>query len=128
MHTVPTKQDVSYFILNLPSIKGQLAVRGRTQGSPITLETPLSDFFPRDMDAIDTMYGFPLVERFWLKDMGIERGILHNSYKGLGDQEDLFYRKYPRHELGTERDTLGRFVDQMYDLLRIKYKLELEWR
>ncbi|MBS3079315.1 hypothetical protein J4218_04290 [Candidatus Pacearchaeota archaeon] len=120
---MPGREEVSQFIYNMFS--AQRSVRGRTNGQLVTPQTPVHDFFHADVDGIDLCIGKPIGKRFGILDM-VDFCIPQHQYQGLGGRQEEFYRKYPLRDLVTERFTLERFANMMYDLVRINRGLELE--
>ncbi len=115
---MPTKEEVQKFIYGM--FEGHSSVRGETVRQLITPATPCTDFFHKDVDGIDLCIGKPIGREFGILDMGTDYGVSCHSYDNLGEQEARFYEKYPNSELSTEKFTLERFADMMYDLILIK--------
>ena len=121
--TMPTKEEVMTYVY---SRLGGNSVRGETIGQPITPQTPCHDCFHADVDGIDIQIGKPIGRQFGIGEMGTDYGIPHHSYHNLGEHKETFYEKYPIEDLSTEKFTLERFAEMMYDLVRIKHDLAPE--
>lgn len=124
LEDMPTKDGIEIYLLNL--FKGQRSCRGETKGWLIHNDTPCHDFFHSDIDGQALCIGEPIEEKFGLQSFDFKWGMsCHSFSKGLGESEKAFYRKYPAEELPTEKYTLKRFAEMIYDLIRIKNGLEI---
>ena len=114
------KSDVYRFVQSL--FYGCLSVRGKTRGSPVTLDTPCHDFFHADVDGVDLCIGRPIEERFGLERFGVTYGLSCHSYHTI-EEGNAFFKKYPKGSIGSNEFTLRRFCAMVYDLVRMRHGL-----
>lgn len=118
-YELPEKEKVLRFVYSL--FASTRSCRGRTAGKMVDINTPCKDFFHADVDAIDMCIGKMIRERFGLERIYGKFGLSSHCF----DVDDDFYKKYPTEELGKSSNTLKKFAEMIYDLVRIKYGLGL---
>lgn len=121
---LPDKDKILKFVEKLFS--GWISCRGGTDGMPVTLNTPCYDFFHADIDGIDMAIIQPISERFGLENFD---GYMLFPSAGSHIPDDALspiYQKYPVKDFCTEKFTVQRLIDWVYDITRVKYGLDIK--
>ncbi len=121
---IPDLATVKKFVHSM--FRNKKSVRGETCGERITFNTPCGDFFHADIDCVDLAIAKPIESEFGLECFNFRYSMSCHGYGDrLGESKAAFYKKHPANEVGTPKDTLLRFCEMIYDLIRVKNGLNI---